>query len=56
MAIVDSHGAGHAQSMLPLFEGFLEKRKQFSAEEEARWAACAALNAVWPSIFEGVAV
>ncbi|KAG1666477.1 hypothetical protein FOA52_004859 [Chlamydomonas sp. UWO 241] len=36
-AIVDAHGAEHAPRMLPLFEGFLEKNKGLSAEEESAY-------------------
>jgi hypothetical protein len=38
MVIVDSHGASHSHHMLPLFEGFLERKDSSSSshEDEAR--------------------
>lgn len=42
-AVVDMHGAKHAPSMLPLFEGFLEKQAGLSHEEEARYDLVSAL-------------
>ncbi|MEW5303880.1 MAG: hypothetical protein WDW36_006533 [Sanguina aurantia] len=37
VAVVDAHGGHHAQTLLPLFERYLEKVKGLSSEEEIRY-------------------